>query len=66
MGVAWTDQRAIGQYDWRRQVGNVELRNGDGDLGGFNQKFNLSQVQRISGREAGFLDSLAADEGPVG
>ena len=36
LGVPRTDQRAIGQYYRRCRAGDVEFRNGNGELSGFN------------------------------
>ena len=54
-GMAWTDQGAIRQHHRRRRAGNVELGNGDGDVGRLDQKLDVSHPQGF-----GRLTSLAS------
>jgi hypothetical protein len=66
LGVAGTDEGAVGQDDGRGRARLVKDGNGDGDLGGLDQQFDFSEAEGLAGGEPGFLDSVAVDERAVG
>ncbi len=66
VGMTRAEQRTIRKDDRRAGPGNIEFRNGDGDVGRFDEKFDFAKAEALAGDETNFLDRLAGNEGAIG
>lgn len=65
-GVTRAKHGAAGQHHWWGREWALNFWNGDGDIGRFNQEFDIAQPQGLAGLQDGILYRRVVDEGAVG
>lgn len=65
-GVTRAKHGAAGQHHWWGWERALNFWNGDGDIGRFNQEFDISQPQGLADLQDGVLDRSVIDERAVG
>jgi len=64
--VSRADQSAIGQNNWWRGSGGVELGNGNCDVCTLDQEIDVAKTEDLAGCQFGLHNRLAIDVGAVG
>ena len=65
-GMARAQERAVSEHDRRRRTRNFKLRNGNVNLRGLDEDFDITHGEGLSGSEGCFLNHFAGYEGAIG
>ncbi len=65
-GMTRAKHHAAGQHDRWGRARTLNFWNGDGDIGRFNQEFDIAKAQGLASSKDGLLDGLTIEKCAVG